>query len=236
MAKILLSPLFLTLIGLIIVSYRKKSKLCISIFLLLWIISMPVVSAFLASYLESPYADYNHNTVADVEVVTVLSGGILRGPTHELDKPCASTMARVIRGARAFKESDASLLIMQGYSSTVGERMTIFMKELAIDMGIEEELIIREPYSRNTFEHPIELIEIINETDKIAVVTSAWHLNRAVREFEQYYDEVIPVPAEFYSYNLSGGMRDWLPQVSALEVSTKVIHELIGMMWYRVKG
>ena len=194
---------------------------------------MPVVSVQLAGYLERPYLNYS---VDDVEVVTVLSGGILRGPGPELDKLGASTMARVIRGVRAFKESDASLLVMQGYSSTVGERMTILMKELAEDMGIEEELIIREPYSRTTFEHPIELIKIIEETDKIAVVTSAWHLNRAVREFEQYFAEVIPIPAEFYSYNLSGGMHDWLPQVSALEVSTKVIHELIGMMWYRVKG
>ena len=116
LAKIILSPLFLTLIGLIIVSYRKKSKLCLSIFILLWVISMPVVSTFLASYLESPYSDYS---VEDVEVVTVLSGGILKGPTPELDKPGASTMARVIRGARAFKESDASLLVMQVYSSTV---------------------------------------------------------------------------------------------------------------------
>ncbi len=50
-------------------------------------------------------------------------------------------------------------------------------------MGVDSELIIREPNSRTTFEHPIELIKIIEETDKIAVVTSAWHLNRAVREF-----------------------------------------------------
>ena len=84
-------------------------------------------------------------------------------------------MARVIRGVRTFKESDASLLVMQGYSRPVGE-------------------------------------------------------------FERYFDVVIPVPAEFYSNNLSRGLRDWLPQVSALDMSTKVIHELIGLLWYRVKS
>ncbi len=248
MVKIILSPLFILLLFLIIFvcislyHWKKSSKLshyltvCLAVLTLsVFLLSMPVISLRLAGFLESPYTEINDY---DVQVVTVLSGGLLRGPEQEMDMMSESTQSRVVRGVRYFKESEAEYLILQGRSSvTHPEHMTDLMKELAVDMGLSEDDIITEPYSNNTYEHPLQLLKIeeIMGIEKVAVVTSAWHLKRAEREFDKYFDSVIAVPAEFYSFTYERGLRKLLPRLSALEESTKVIHEFIGRQWYRVK-
>ncbi len=250
MAKTLLSPLLLGLLALLIyliVSFsrwqrrdrlgRSLAVLLAVVTVVLWSLSTPAVSVRLARYLEATYSQLETDT--EVDLVTVLSGGVVPGPAPELDHLGSSSKFRVVRGVRAFQELEAPLLVMQGYPSNMEQgRMTEMMKGLAVEMGVSEGRILTEPYSRNTFEHPRELLKLeeVGGTNRIAVVTSAWHLERAVREFEKHFDQVVPVPAEFYSYPRDRGVRNWLPQVDALEVSTKVFHELIGMAWYRVRN
>jgi len=202
----------------------------------IYLLSTPIISVQLANYLEKPYTDFDNDI--DADVVTVLSGGILRGPTAELDLLSESTQARVMRGTRFFKNNDIDKLVMQGrLSGPQPERMTDLMKELATEMGVLQDNIITEANSSNTFQHPSELLKLeeISHTDKIVIVTSAWHLKRAEREFEKHFEEIIPVPAEFYSHRRKSNFQEWLPQVSGLEISTKVIHEKIGMIYYNMK-
>ena len=253
MAKTILSPLFLMVffIFLYIIAYffcvRRRREyikyltaILAAVTLVFCVISTPVVSEFLAYRLEKQFADFSEEQIeTDVEIVTVLSGGLHRGPEAELDMPGGSSITRVVRGVRFFKESNANYLVLQGgISGPKPERMTELMKEVALEMGISGNEIILEPVSRNTYQHPRELLktkEIVGG-ESIAVVTSAWHLRRAEREFEKYFDKVVCVPAEFYSYSYESGLQRWLPGISGLQVSTKVIHEMVGMVWYRVKG
>ena len=255
MAKTILSPLFLGLLFLLIyliysyfhsyseAYWRKKSKfkkyltlIMILITISIWLLSTPNIAVNIAGILEKPYTDFDYDI--HVDVVTVLSGGIFRGPVSEMDLLAESTQARVMRGIRTYKNTDSEILVMQGsLSGSQPERMTELMKQLALEMGVNEDDIITEPNSRNTFQHPLELLKIegISQTDRLGVVTSAWHLKRAEREFEKHFEEIKPVPAEFYSYDIEEGFQYWLPQISGLEKSTKIIHEVIGMIYYQIK-
>lgn len=252
MAKVLLSPLFLANLALILgliylrLQLRKNNAGKISAFLtsflllvsvLLWIVSTPLFASSLAGLWEQPYAQPGKSQLAgqDFQAVTVLSGGIYRGPLPEWDQPGDGTMHRLYRGAKIYRMSEANYLILQGsLAADEPARMVELMKKMAVELGIEENHILLEPNSLNTRQHPPELLQLdaITADTNLAVVTSAWHLRRAEMEFERHFSNITPVPAEFISRDQPGGVRNLLPRVHSLRNSTKIMHEFIGILWY----
>ncbi len=255
MAKIILSPLFLMLSAVLLISLiillrtdkessteSSKKSLLFLVFILalvLWVVSTPVISLKIAGILEEPFRDSSLLIPEqEVEVVAVLSGGIQQGPEPELDILGEASAHRVIRGVKYFQVSQADYLVLQGaLAGDTPERMTELMKELALDMGTAEEAILLEPHSGNTREHPTELLELpeVSSDSNLAVVTSAWHLLRTEREFARYFADLTLVPAEFISHDRPEGIKAWLPQVSGLRTSTRSFHEMIGIIWYHLR-
>ena len=252
MAKLILSPLFIVIFfniflgfyGLIkIKSANKKFKSVLSAVIIfslaLGVISTPAVSVLISRPLEKPYLDTGFLEPADdIQVVTVLSGGIYQGPAEAFELPGDSTIQRVNRGVQFFMASQADYLVMQGrLSEGPGNRMVELMAEQAIRLGVEEEDIILESESTNTLEHPYFLneLDLFEQNIELAIVTSAWHLQRSELAFKHYFDNITPVPAEFISFNLPGGFYNFWPQVSGLRRSTRAIHEYIGMIWYYLR-
>ncbi len=252
MAKLILSPLFIVVLLNIIIgiygliktdSENKKVKSALLVVIILslslGIVSTPAVSVLIARPLEDPYLDAGLLVPADnIKAVTVLSGGIYQGPSEEFELPGDSTIQRVNRGVKFFFDSESEYLIMQGrLSEGPGNRMVQLMAEQAIRLGVDEESIILEPESTNTMEHPYFLRELglFDHDIELAVVTSAWHLRRSELAFNNYYENITLVPAEFISFNLPGGIYNFYPQASGLRRSTRAIHEYIGMIWYYLR-
>ena len=251
MAKLILSPLFIVLLLNLIVGFyglfkldaKKRAKTCFLVIIILslalGIVSTPTASVLISRPLESPYKNPGLLLPADnIQAVTVLSGGIYQGPAEEFELPGDSTIQRVNRGVKFFLESEADYLILQGrLSEGPGDRMVQLMAEQAILLGVDEDKIILESESTNTMEHPYFLsnLNLIAQDAELAVVTSAWHLRRSELAFNYYYENISPVPAEFISYNLPGGINNFFPQVSGLRRSTRAIHEYIGMVWYYLR-
>ena len=104
-------------------------------------------------------------------------------------------------------------------------------------MGVPIDKIIVDPLSRNTFEHPMRVLDLqeIKRTDRIGVVTSAWHLPRAMAEFRLYFSKVIAIPCDYSSIGSSHGWLSFIPNVSALEKNTTIMHEYIGRWWYLIR-
>ncbi len=255
MAKALLSPLFLAnaamILGLVYLGFyvRKNNKysreklpnFVVSFLLLaavlLWIVSTPLFASNLAELWENPYVQPRISGLEEksFQAVTVLSGGIYRGPQPEWDLPGDGTMHRLYRGAKIFQETGAEHLILQGSLATEDpERMVELMGIIAVELGVEENEILLESQSLNTRQHPTALLarEEISADTSLAVVTSAWHLRRAEIEFDRYFTDITPVPAEFISRDQPGGIRNLLPRVHSLRTSTKILHEFTGISWY----
>lgn len=252
MAKLILSPLFIVILfnifsgfyGLIKINSankKVKSVLLVSIIfsLTLGIISTPAVSVLIARPLELPYRDPGLLRPSDdIQAVTVLSGGIYQGPAEGFELPGDSTIQRVNRGVQFFMASQADYLVMQGrLSEGPSDRMVELMAEQATRLGVDREDIILESESTNTLEHPyfLQELDLFEQDIELAIVTSAWHLQRSELAFNHYFDKITPVPAEFIAFNLPGGFYNFWPQVSGLRRSTRAIHEYIGMLWYYLR-
>ena len=110
------------------------------------------------------------------------------------------------------------------------------MRDLAIEQGVPPERILFEPFSRNTFEHPLGLRELaqISEADTVVVVTDAFHITRAMGEFKRYFPRVIPIPCDVRG-RPSAGPRQFLPHVGALGRSTAMLQEYLGVVWYGIR-
>ena len=253
MARIFLAPLFIAIMafgaGLLFAYVRMRSRPGLSLgkpialmaaaLVLLTFLSIPAVSGLLAYHLEKPYLVFDYDGIGEVDVVTILSGTVMKAPDARANLPGYASSLRVIRGVRLFKAFGADSLVMQGWPHSAGYgQMTDMMVELAVEMGVPLERIVVEPLSRNTYEHPRKLLEHtdVKPSDRIAVVTSAYHLKRAEREYTLYFDNVIPVPADFLTpASTSRRWTRYLPQAGALQVSTAVIQEYIGIAWYRIR-
>ena len=67
------------------------------------------------------------------------------------------------------------------------------------------------------------------------VVTSDWHMRRAVTAFRRHFKTVIPYPS-LSDYSLPVIPGSFLPSSSSLDASTEELHEWIGIAWYALRG
>lgn len=259
MGKALTDPLFLALAVLLLLQgvgwfrAHRRSRLrgrrpadaglravTIVVTLLLWLAATPLGARWALQPLEGPYAAYDGLAVAPDHVV-VLTGGLAAGPRPALDLPAGPSSLRLDRGVEVFLETDPGTLVLTGAVPRPGGvrgDLVRLMAERARRMGVPEERIVLEPRSRNTREHPVEVgaLEAVDPEDRLAVVTSARHLPRALREFRRHFTQVDGVPAEFASPPGPMEARWLLPSSDGLLGTTGAVHEYVGRVWYALRA
>jgi uncharacterized SAM-binding protein YcdF (DUF218 family) len=88
------------------------------------------------------------------------------------------------------------------------------VKRFLVDLGVPSHMIIPENKSRDTRENARFSADICVRSGytRPLLVTSAFHMKRAVRSFQMAGIEVSPVPANFKSWpNRRYGWHDYLP-------------------------
>jgi uncharacterized SAM-binding protein YcdF (DUF218 family) len=97
-----------------------------------------------------------------------------------------------------------------------------------------------EDRSRTTWENAAFSAPMLQRdgVDRVLLVTSAWHMPRAVEAFERVGLRVTPAPTYFIHREAGGDTRygDWLPSAGAFAVSYFALHEYLGRAWYQVKA
>ena len=247
MFKIVFSPLFIGLVALVVgqaVLFRRWRHLtwlergaCLLLAVTtgtLLMASLPIVASLLMYSVESRYREPTPADLARANAVVVLDGGYVKGRDPSRDWLGGVTVGRVLCGVDGFRQSGAKWLVMSGGSG--GGRSVELMRYLAIDRGVPPQQILLEPLSRNTFEHPLEVRKLaqVSEADTLAIVTDAFHVPRAMREFKRYFPKAIPVPCDVHALP-SVGPRQFLPQIGALGRTTTTLHEYLGVVWYGVR-
>jgi uncharacterized SAM-binding protein YcdF (DUF218 family) len=116
------------------------------------------------------------------------------------------------------------------------------MKKWALRLGVPAAAIIEEARSRTTYENAVESSRLLRENASVLLVTSAYHLPRAVGLFTKQGLKVTPAPCGFYYGNhpsenwMSLGIFALVPSPDAFDHVSKAIGEMIGMLVYWVMG
>jgi uncharacterized SAM-binding protein YcdF (DUF218 family) len=233
--------IFILLIAALILCFigsRKKSGILILglAILLLYGASIAPVANYLAYSLEKDYFRVLVPAEKNMDVIVVLGGGV-----HDINVlndtfATEASAARLFHGVEVFNKYGAKYFICAGKGAgriSEGE----VMAQMALALGVPKEKIRIDAKSNNTWEHAIELNKMFaNKNIHVGIVTSGYHMKRSEKEFKKYFSNVVPLPAS-YSYSSSTGrnMLKYIPQTSALNITTITLREIIGSVWYNTK-
>lgn len=154
--------------------------------------SSTFVCAFLLGYpLEKSYVDSQDVTKSPSASAIVLLGGGMRY-VEALKYPEMEAGAdRVWQASRLYKAGKAPFIIVSGrhdLDTTV---------PLLVDLGVPREAIKVDNESRNTYENSRFTASLAGKGSKILLVTSAWHMSRAKRNFIAAGLQVEPSACDF---------------------------------------
>jgi uncharacterized SAM-binding protein YcdF (DUF218 family) len=95
----------------------------------------------------------------------------------------------------------------------------------------------QEDRSRTTAENAIYSAEILGQAgiQRAVLVTHAWHMTRSRASFVAQELSVIPAPTAFYGRTGGITWREFIPDASALRMSSFAIHEIVGRQWYALR-
>ncbi len=215
-------------------SKRRLPILLLSSTLLLAILALPVTNSALEASLRTDSAE---NVVLSPAYIFVLGGGYQLGADQSADLLNLESQRRVFRGVVVWKSFPKALLVFSGASGGEGrsnEHHVSLMRDFAKAGGVAEEQIVMETQSINTRLHPIEALRLpgVSASTPIGVVTSAWHMRRASREFCRYFQHVtlfpVPVAARPVQW------QDFIPDAYALDNNTTLLREWVGLLWYTI--
>jgi len=216
--------LVLILIGIILIFRKKRGKLgkilIILGILLYYLFSITPVADSIISPLEKQYQPVQKEELNKADKIVLLLGG------KESDVLRASEVLRLYNLQSAIIISGRDPL-----SPKIEEAKEV--KEFLTERGISAENIILEDKSRNTFESAKNIKEILDD-EPFFLVTSAYHLPRAIETFQKARTNPIPAPADF-KIEKNYDILDFFPNAENLRNSDIALHEYFGILWYRLK-
>jgi hypothetical protein len=112
------------------------------------------------------------------------------------------------------------------------ERARLFYQSF----GVPPERLLLEDRSRTTYENAVLSAQLpgVDRSQPWLLLTSAWHMRRAMATFQKAGWNVTPYAVDFATgsqtpwttYSLLQGPRKWV----------KVLHEVVGMLAYQLSG
>lgn len=247
LAAFVLSPLgilFLLLVVGYLVRRRPKGVSAVVGMGIVWLYvwSCPWVAGELARWWEGRYAPVALSEAPAVQVVVILGGGVSAALPPRLESDLSDAADRVWTGARMVLAGKAGAILVSGGGlgpnappdkQPEAEATVPFL----LALGVPRNVILLETKSMNTIENAQRSAEQLRdlEVERVALVTSAIHMPRAMHAFRHAGIEPVPVPTDFQGVDPGGGPMRFLPSAGALAQNSAVIKEMIGMVYYRVR-
>lgn len=198
--------------------------------------STGVVANALLRPLESAYPARSIAGVPPADAVLVL-GGIM-SPVKEigLTTEWSEAVERFDAGVEIVRRGKARLLLFTG--DPRGSEGSALARE-AIERGIPREQIAVIGTVGNTVDEADQLRRHAAQhgLKRVLLVTSAWHMPRAMRLFRRAGVEIVAFPVDYRGLsNRTLPYLDWIPNAGSLEKTELALRECYGMAFYAVFG
>lgn len=231
------SLLLLILAGLLLL--RRRRRLGVGLIAgaaaLLYVGSTPYVGGRLLQSLDPPYADPAADR-SGAAIVVLGAGRHPVAPEYGGDTANSPALVRMRYGAHLHRTLGKPLLVTGGRprGGTVSEAH-LMQQVLEQEFNVPVRWV--EDASDNTFENALLSRRTLAAAgvQRIYLVTHAWHMPRARLAFERAGFEVIPAPTAFTTPP-PRSVVDFLPDADGLKRTATWAHEVIGMVWYRLKS
>ena len=232
----LLPPLSLIVLGVVGVLLLKSRPvlgkfLVIATLILFYILSIPIVAENALQTLKIPAK--SNSEINKVQAIVILGGGTyFEAPEYGGHTVNRYGLERIRYGAYLHRYTGKPILVTGGDllgigSSEAGQMKSVLENEFHVPVKWTEDA------SRDTRENAYNSFSVLRKVKvtHIALVTHAWHMPRAISEFEKAGFKVIPASTAYVTQRKEN-LFAFIPSASALLKSRLFIHEVIGMLWY----
>ena len=243
-----LSLLLLALIGLfglVGIAKRKRGSMALATLslVLLWLLSCHGMAVLLARTVLPQFvpASAAQLKTAKVQAIVVLGGGLLPlAPEYGQPQPSPHTASRLRYGVFLSRQSGLPLAFTGGVGWGGGSDAASMTSEASVvaqvaraEYGVE--LRWQEDQSRDTSENALYMSRLLRQdkVQRIALVTDATHMPRALQAFKLTGLDVIPAPTGYVLAEQSD-LLEWLPSANGLLESQLVLREWLA--WAVARG
>ena len=219
----------------------KKKSGALVIFLCIVLLygasSFPVAN-YLCYYLEKDYIQSQQSDADQkIDVLVVLGSGTYDINSLQKTFPSEVTFARLLYAADVYNKKGAKYFVCTGKGSGKISEAEVMARQAEL-LGIPKEKIRMEVKATNTWTSALEVNKMfVDKNISIGLVTSAFHLRRAEKEFRKHFNNVVPLPAHYYYASYAENFFEkYAPQTSSLSKTSIALKEIIGRLWYSIKS
>lgn len=226
-------PLTLLMMVLALALIKRRPRTAQAILLLavlfLGLTSWEPIANRLVATVETPFVVFD--TEQSVDTIVVLGSGhqIIPNapPVMQLGR---SAIYRLEEGLRIARANPTAMLYFSGYGN--GKSHAEMMREAAMELGIPSDRIKIFPKAKDT-EDEARMMSPYLKDKRVALVTEASHMPRALKYFEREGIHPFPAPAFKLSSNNDDDIRI---DANANYKSERAFYEWIGQAWQWIKG
>lgn len=217
-------------------THPRSSRALLTVALLsLWLVSTPWISRTLLGMLEPVPA--NPLLAPPAQAIVVLGGGKYHAaPEYGTDTVNGPSLVRLRYAAHLHRLSNRPILVSGGSpeGSPIAEARAM---KAVLENDFKTPVAWTEDTSATTLENARASFKVLKAQGitRIYLVTHAWHMPRALRVFSAAGFTVVPAPTA-YTTHFRFTILDGLPRADALRQSSLFFHEVIGLVWYRLKS
>jgi len=245
----------LIIAALLLMRRRRLQRVALILALLiLWLFSNRWIALGLARSLERSYLPPAE--IPQMEVAVLLGGGTLPSEPPRQMVEVNGSGDRVLYAAWLYQQGKVEHILLSGGlldwetgKSTPAQDMAALLEM----MGVPSDALWLQTESRNTYEDAVYSARLLKSkgVQRVLLVTSAWHMPRAVDFFQSQGMEVVPLPVDFsvtedgWRQLMQGDLRTQvlasMPSAENLALTSRMLKEYIGMLVYhtwpsRMKG
>ncbi|MFA5264393.1 MAG: ElyC/SanA/YdcF family protein [Opitutaceae bacterium] len=175
--------------------------------------------------------------LAGCTAVVVLGSGHTENPTFAASTMlCESALGRIVEGVRIARNLPQAILITSGSGDGKQESHGLVLSRSAQSMGMDVSRI-RVINSAFDTQDEAKAVKQIVKRGKIALVTSAFHMPRALAMFRKQGLDAVPCPADFKGKPPPHTrLSNYVWDSESLFHTTLAVHEYIGYFWSMLRG
>jgi uncharacterized SAM-binding protein YcdF (DUF218 family) len=241
-----LSPLLIVLVivvaAILVARARRRAALILlgTLAVLLCALSLPVVSGLLLGTLENRVPPLGEPIPA-VDGIVVLGGGLRMGAPDEGGQPSLTATAekRLVAGYLLYERLGVHIYVSGGkpWRGAQAPSEADVAARLLERLGAPSAAIVIEGGSDTTWDNARLLAPLLaaHGARRVALVTSAVHMPRALIAFRRAGIDVVPAPTDYLTQTRSTIFIGWLPSFEALRESFLVLEEYCGAAVYALR-
>jgi uncharacterized SAM-binding protein YcdF (DUF218 family) len=226
------------LLGALLLPFRRRLGLAILLVsaLCLYALSTPALSIGLLRTLEARIP-LGPGAEDGAQAIVVLAGDVRHGDGRDRpDDVGLLSLERLQHAAALYRARHLPIIVTGGPIGGTRKSMAELMQAV-LERDFATPVRWLEPHSRTTFENAVDVAAILGpeKIGTVLLVTQPWHMPRALWAFEHAGLHAVAAPTAQSRAVPRIGIEDVVPEPSAVQRSFYALHELMGLLYYRLR-